>query len=354
MHLQRDSAAGVRFLACLREGRDLKPWSRSTTKVSRSHRYPVPLPIPATRAACSAATGPRGALHRCHQRPSREPDSRCHGPDDGARLRRARSLRPDQQRPPGRHVAWAAGTVLSAPLSSLDSPGCTVHVVATATSTTTELQGSTRTIPGDLRPQVVGVFSDLQGQAPAGLSVTAEIDDRYSSSPTPLKLAAMLLGAVCVLGSVVALYRLERGDGRRHVRALPARWWVPRRLDVVVVGVLGVWYLIGANTSDDGYLLTMARAAQSSGYMGNYFRWLDVTEAPFGWTYQLISVMSRISTASPWIRLPTLAASILCWLLISREVLPRLGRRVRCSTAARWAAAAVFLLLADLRQRPAP
>jgi len=234
--------------------------------------------------------------------------------------------------------------VLSAPLSSLDSPGCTVHVVATATSTTTELQGSTRTIPGDLRPQVVGVFSDLQGQAPAGLSVTAEIDDRYSSSPTPLKLAAMLLGAVCVLGSVVALYRLERGDGRRHVRALPARWWVPRRLDVVVVGVLGVWYLIGANTSDDGYLLTMARAAQSSGYMGNYFRWLDVTEAPFGWTYQLISVMSRISTASPWIRLPALAASILCWLLISREVLPRLGRRVRCSTAARWAAAAVFLL----------
>ncbi len=29
MHLQRDSAAGVRFLACLREGRDLKPAARA-------------------------------------------------------------------------------------------------------------------------------------------------------------------------------------------------------------------------------------------------------------------------------------------------------------------------------------
>ncbi len=157
------------------------------------------------------------------------------------------------------NVTLRGQPVLSSPLSSLNSPGCTVRVVATTTSTTTELQGSTRTIPGDLRPQLVGVFSDLQGPAPAGLSVTAEVNDRYSSTPTPLKLAAMLLGAGCVLGSVVALYRLARVDGRRHVRALPARWWVLRRLDGVVVGVLGVWYLIGANTSDDGYLLTMAR-----------------------------------------------------------------------------------------------
>lgn len=234
--------------------------------------------------------------------------------------------------------------VLSAPLSSLGGPDCVARVSSTATSTTTELQGKTRTVAGDLRPQVVGVFSQLSGQAPAGLSVTAEVDNRYSSSPTPLKLAAMLFGAMCTLGSLVALYRLERVDGRRHIRALPARWWVLHWRDGAVAAVLGIWYLIGGNTSDDGYLLTMARSAQSSGYMGNYFRWFDGAEAPFGWTYELISVMSRVSTASPWIRLPTLAAGVLCWLLISREVLPRMGRQVRRSPAAGWAAAAVFLL----------
>ena len=234
--------------------------------------------------------------------------------------------------------------VLSAALSSLGGPDCVARVSSTATATTTELQGNTRTLAGDLRPQVVGVFSELSGQAPAGLSVTAEVDNRYSSSPTPLKLAAMLFGAMCALGSLVALYRLERVDGRRHIRALPARWWVLHWRDGAVAAVLGIWYLIGGNTSDDGYLLTMARSAQSSGYMGNYFRWFDGAEAPFGWTYELISVMSRVSTSSPWIRLPTLAAGVLCWLLISREVLPRMGRQVRRSPVAGWAAAAVFLL----------
>ena len=36
----------------------------------------------------------------------------------------------------------------------------------------------------DFRPQIVGVFTDLAGPAPPGLSFTATIDTRYSSAPT--------------------------------------------------------------------------------------------------------------------------------------------------------------------------
>ncbi|WP_127781689.1 arabinosyltransferase domain-containing protein [Rhodococcus sp. X156] len=234
--------------------------------------------------------------------------------------------------------------LLTTPLAALRGASCTLRVTSTAASTTVELAGDVRRFPADLRPQLVGLYSELDGPPPPGLSATAEIDTRYISSPSALKLVLMLVGAACTVGALAALYRLERTDGRHHVRVLPSRWWVPRWLDGAVLAVLGTWYLIGANTSDDGYLLSMARAARDSGYMGNYYRWFDVPEAPFGWSYELISLMTHVSTASPWIRLPTLVAGILCWMLISREVLPRLGRQLRSTRAPAWAAAGVFLL----------
>ena len=48
----------------------------------------------------------------------------------------------------------------------------------------------------NLRPAIVGVFTDLTGPAPPGLSLSATIDTRFSTTPTPLKLAAMLLAIV--------------------------------------------------------------------------------------------------------------------------------------------------------------
>ena len=120
-------------------------------------------------------------------------------------------------------------------------------------------------------------------------------------------------------------------------------WLRPTAVDVVVVGVLLGWHFIGANTSDDGYLLTMARVAEHAGYMANYFRWYGVPEAPFGWYYDVLEVFAKVSTASPWMRLPALLAGILCWLVISREVVPRLGRAVRNNRIALWTGGLVFL-----------
>ncbi|MCW4351944.1 arabinosyltransferase domain-containing protein, partial [Hoyosella sp. YIM 151337] len=174
-------------------------------------------------------------------------------------------------------------------------------------------------------------------------NITIEVDTRFTTTPTILKTLAITIGVLATLISLAALHRLDLTDGRRHRRILPASWWKLRPLDGIVGAILLTWYFIGANTADDGYILNMARVAGHAGYMANYYRWYGVAEAPFGWFYDVTALLATISTASPFVRLTTLIASLLCWWIISREVIPRLGRRARHTPAVYWTAAAVFL-----------
>ncbi|ODR01608.1 arabinosyltransferase [Mycobacterium sherrisii] len=265
--------------------------------------------------------------------------------------------------------------VVTAPLTEVLSPACQrLTFTAHADKVTAEFvgltQGPNAEHPGaplrgeksgyDFRPQIVGVFTDLSGPAPAGLSFSATVDTRYSSSPTPLKMAAMILGVLLTAVALIALHILDSGGdfpGTRHRRFLPARWWSIGGLDALVIGVLVWWHFVGANTSDDGYILTMARVSEHAGYMANYYRWLGTPEAPFGWYYDLLAVWAHVSTSSVWMRLPTLAMALTCWWAISREVMPRLGHAVKTSRAAAWTAAGLFLatwLPLDNGLRPEP
>ncbi|WP_435592174.1 arabinosyltransferase domain-containing protein [Nocardia sp. bgisy118] len=278
-----------------------------------------------------------------------------------------------QASPKGLVVSVAGGTLsvlqrdiplLSAPVVEIGSCGG-IEISSTAAATTVEFTGVRRedgtafrnTIDRDIRPQLVGVFTDLSAEQLGGARLRADIDSRFSSTPSALKLAAMIAAAVCTIIALVALHLLDTGDGRRARRFLPAHWWRFTPADGVVLGTLVVWHVIGANTSDDGYILNMARASEHSGYMANYYRWFAVPEAPFGWSYEVLAWMTKISDASPWMRLPTLLAGIVCWLVISREVLPRLGARVRRDQVALWTAGLVFLafwLPYDNGLRPEP
>ena len=195
----------------------------------------------------------------------------------------------------------------------------------------------------NLRPAIVGVFTDLTGAAPQGLSMSATIDTRFTTHPTALKLAAILLSIVATVVALVALWRLDRLDGRRMRHLIPTRWRRFTPVDGAVVGGFALWYVIGANSSDDGYILQMARIADHGGYMANYFRWFGSPEDPFGWYYNVLALMTKISDASIWIRLPDLVCALVCWLLLSREVLPRLGPAISGSRAAMWAAGLVLL-----------
>ncbi|WP_343298921.1 arabinosyltransferase domain-containing protein, partial [Tsukamurella sp. 8J] len=198
----------------------------------------------------------------------------------------------------------------------------------------------------DYRPQVVGVFSDLTGPVTSDTAIDfhARIDTRYTTTPTLLRWITIVLAVALIAMSLATLHRLDQAtDGRRHRRIFPRHWFRPTKLDTTVLVTLAAWHMIGANTSDDGYILTMARTAGHAGYTANYYRWYGAPETPFGWYYEAFGLLAKISTASPWVRLPALACGIATWLIISREVVPRLGRAAR-SRYALWAAAGVFLV----------
>ncbi|WP_198938763.1 arabinosyltransferase domain-containing protein [Mycobacterium sp. NS-7484] len=251
--------------------------------------------------------------------------------------------------------------VVSAPLDQVLSPACQyLTFTARADKVTGEFVGLTQAAADDtaddpdaplrgerggydFRPQIVGVFTDLSGPTPEGLKFSATIDSRYSSAPTLLKLLAMIIGVAMTVIALGALHVLDKADGVRHRRFLPPRWWSMTPLDGLVTAVLVWWHFVGANTSDDGYILTMARVSEHAGYMANYYRWFGTPEAPFGWYYDLLALWAHVSTASIWLRLPTLVMALACWWVISREVLPRLGHAVKTNRAAAWTAAGMFL-----------
>ena len=223
---------------------------------------------------------------------------------------------------------------------------CMIKVASDARGTTASA-GAIRfvKVDQDVRPQVTGIYSALNEQRDPvnGLAVRITVDTRFQSTPHPVKLTAMVLAALAVLISLILVHRLDQRIGRRAPRLLPSGWWRPTGRDAAVLVVLAVWVVIGGITSDDGYILTMIRTSTGMGYVGNYYRWFNAPEAPFSWPYQLYTFWAQISTVPPWLRLPSFAMGGVSWMLISREVMPRLGREVRRSAAAGWAAAAVFL-----------
>jgi hypothetical protein len=225
-------------------------------------------------------------------------------------------------------------------LGDVPLPGgeCAISVVSDPGSTAVLVDGTaalTRT--GDVRPDVAGAFSDL----PGGVSLGLTADTRFQTTISPVKAALAVVAVLALLGMLVALGRADRAAGPR-VRLLPRRWWRPRPADLVVLVVLGVWWVVGAITVDDGYIAGIVRGRGDNGFIGNVYRWLNAPEAPFSWFYDLYYWWSLVSSSTAWMRLPSVLLGLLCWVLLSRAVLPRLGR----FAGARWVpwAAALALL----------
>ncbi|MGZ6777648.1 MAG: arabinosyltransferase domain-containing protein [Mycobacterium sp.] len=247
-------------------------------------------------------------------------------------------------------VAFRDTVAVAAPRPAVQAGNCSaLHVWANVGQVGADfvgIPGATGTLAPEKRPQVAGIFTDLKVAPQPGLSARVDVDTRFVTSPTPLKLAVMALGVASVLGSVIALAVLDRSAGRRVPRAwrrfLRAGWvtWVT---DVGVIGTLLLWHVIGAISSDDGYNLSIARVSADAGYTANYYRFFGASEAPFDWYQSVLAHMAAISTAGVWMRLPATAAGIATWLIISRCMLPRLGRRLSVNKVAVLTAGAVYL-----------
>ncbi|MDY6997779.1 MAG: arabinosyltransferase domain-containing protein [Actinomycetota bacterium] len=248
-------------------------------------------------------------------------------------------------------VAFRDTVAAVAPRAEVDAGGCdTLHLWANVGEVGADfvgIPGALGTLAPDKRPQVTGVFTELQVPlGTPGLSATIDVDTRFITSPTPLKLAVMVLGVICVIASIVALAVLDRTSGRRLPGPRGRRFRVGLSTwltDAAVIAALLLWHVVGPQTSDDGYNTTIARVSGEAGYTLNYYRYFGASEAPFDWYQSLLGQLASISTASVWLRLPATLAAIATWLIVSRCVLPRIGRRVAGNRVAVWTAAAVFL-----------
>ena len=247
-------------------------------------------------------------------------------------------------------VAFRDSVAAAAPRADVDAGACsTLHIWADAGEVGADfigLPGAAGTLTAEKKPQVAGLFTDLRVPPQPGLSAVVDIDTRFISSPTALKLAVMVIGVGCVLASIVALAWLNRRSAhpvrrawRRLTRVGLATWLA----DVGVIGTLLVWHLIGATSSDDGYNATIARISGEAGYTANYFRYFGAGEAPFDWYQSVLAQLAAISTHGVWLRLPATIAGIATWLILSRWALPRLGRALAVNRVTVWTTGAVFL-----------
>ena len=226
-------------------------------------------------------------------------------------------------------VAFRDTVAAVAPRSAVESGACSELRVwanpAVVGADFVGIPGATGTLPPDKKPQVTGVFTDLKEKSVPGLSARIDVDTRFITGPTPLKLAAMAAGVLCVIASIAALAVLDRGWAVRRIAGFRRRRWRHWPVDLGVIGTLLVWHIIGPLSSDDGYNVTIARISDEAGYAPNYFRYFGASEAPFDWYQSVLARLAAVSADGVWMRLPALAAGIGGWLIISHAVLPRLG-----------------------------
>ncbi|WP_241474129.1 arabinosyltransferase domain-containing protein [Mycolicibacterium neoaurum] len=246
------------------------------------------------------------------------------------------------------YVAFRDTVAAVAPRDAVASGACgDLHIWADVDAVGADFIG----IPGargeldvDKRPQVAGLFTELPVGLDSGVRARVDIDTRFITSPTALKLAVMVLGTASVLASVIALALSDRTTGRR-LRGWDRRrtGWATWLADAGVLSSLLLWHIVGPQSSDDGYNLTIARVSSDAGYVANYYRYFGASEAPFDWYQSVLAHLASISTAGVWMRLPATLAAIGTWLILSHFVLPRLGARLAHNRIALWTGGAVFL-----------
>ncbi|GAA3948016.1 arabinosyltransferase EmbA [Gordonia caeni] len=256
-------------------------------------------------------------------------------------------------------VLSRSNTAASATLEALSSGECErLHIFSSPAETGAQFVGlGPKTIlEPDARPQVDGLFTALstdqvQTLQDAGMRATITVDNRYESSASVLKIIVMVIAVIATLVALFALFCLDRlrgyrappGAGRTRGLTLWLRSLRLRTTDAVVTAVLLIWLFLGAGAPDDGYILNMGRTADAAGYLSNYYRYYGIAEAPFDWYYSFLALWAKVSPAIVWMHVPALIAGLVSWYLLSRVVLPSLGRAVTPTGWPGWAAASVFL-----------
>ncbi len=244
--------------------------------------------------------------------------------------------------------------------------GCDVRVDSDDAGTTVSSgSGPPTELPGEPVPEVFAFTTDLTPEEASGTTATARTRTWFESRPSGVKTAMTVAHALLVLSSLALLARWgldrsRRGHEREQEeqrRERAAGRGVRLACDAAVLAVLSVWLVIAPQTDDDGYATMTVRNGLVSGDIGNYYHWMNASEAPFTVVQRIVEPLTALTTEPVWLRLPSWVAGIVTWFVVSRgvlgAVLPRAGR----GGLTRAAAALAFLawwLPFGLGVRPEP
>ena len=195
---------------------------------------------------------------------------------------------------------------------------CTFSVTGDAQGLTLSRDGAVL-VEGraDRLPRIDVLATSLTSLSPAAgeeLSARIVVDDQFSTSPSPLKWALIVLVLLGAAGSVVFLLAEQRGSRQPAVRGR-RRFGV---LDVVVPAVMVAWLFLAPMSDDDGYYAAMARNSLDQGAVGNYYQLLNQNFTPFTWFYRLLGVWQQVGDSPAVLRVPALVTGLLTWFVLRR------------------------------------
>lgn len=228
------------------------------------------------------------------------------------------------------HLVLGQHTVPLPPLT----PGCNLTVRADAQHTEVKVgQAPVITLPRVAAPEIFTFSTDLPPERAAGISVTARTFSWFDTTPTESKYQLLMTTAVTAVLSLVLLL----------VHAPPSLAALRRRLtwrgfglatyllliDGVIGAVLAGWGIIGPLTDDDGFAMMTIRNFANTGDVGNFYRWFNASETPFTLLQYLMHWVAGFSLAPAALRVPSVIAGFLTWLVVSRGVVAPLCRDTR-------------------------
>ena len=189
----------------------------------------------------------------------------------------------------------------------------------------------------DHMPIVTGLFTGLdlhRGNRPHIVVSTRP----YATSPSGRQWLAFFLAAVCAVAGLLLAARYGSSSRRvaRSSRGLRAGLRSLQLVDLVVVGVLTIWWVVAPTLYDDGWIWSEHDAFDEVGGMDFYFEVWGV-QVPMGiWLEWLRNGVLGVTRDLVYLRIPTLLALIAGWAL-SRWCLARsLPARPRSPLSGRW------------------
>ncbi|RRO15153.1 indolylacetylinositol arabinosyltransferase [Saccharopolyspora rhizosphaerae] len=216
-------------------------------------------------------------------------------------------------------IALVAGReALRAPIDQ----ACDVAIDGGPSGATARIGDRTGSVQEGMR-DIVAFTTDLAPAEAAGTQVEVVTANWFETSPTQGKLLLITLQLVLVAAGfavLAALDRKRRRDVERPVRR-PLHRFLGYGVDLLLVAVLAGWWLLGPNSPDDSFASVTVQNALRTGDIGNYYRWENASEAPFTLVQQLLVPVAEWNQNPLAMRIPSIIAAVLTWLVLSRGVL---------------------------------